>query len=89
MDGRFVRGKAFNVALLAASYAAQGEVQQACVKGRDAVDRAAALDSARAVTYIRQLLVDLMVYEDVDDCRDFTTYAELRLPALRRRASRR
>ena len=89
MDDRFIRGKAFNVALLAAGYAAQGEIEQACAKGREAVDRAVPLHSARAVTYIRNLLVDLKEYLDMDECRDFRSYAEAQLPVLRRRASRR
>lgn len=86
MDERFVRGKAFNVALLAAGYVAQREVEQACVTGREAVDRVVTLHSARGVTYIRNLLVDLSEYQDVEECRDFREYAETRLPALRRRA---
>jgi hypothetical protein len=89
MDDRFIRGKAFNIALLAAGYAAQGEVEQACATGRDAVDRVVPLHSARAVTYIRNLLVDLQDHEDVGEYRDFKAYAEERLPGLRRRASRR
>jgi hypothetical protein len=89
MDDRYIRGKAFNVALLAAGYAVQGEVEQACETGREAVDRAVALDSTRAVTYIRNLLVDLSGYDDVEECRAFRAYAETRLPALRKRASRR
>jgi hypothetical protein len=87
MDERFVRGKAFNIALLAAGYVAQREVEQACATGREAVDRVVTLHSARAVTYIRNLLVDLSEYEDVEECREFRAYAETRLPALRRRAS--
>jgi hypothetical protein len=83
MDDRYIRGKAFNVALLAAGYSVQGEVEQACAKGREAVDRAVALHSARAVTYVRNLLIDLSGYEDVEVCREFRTYAEARLPSLR------
>lgn len=87
MDKRYVRGRAFNVALLAASYAVQGDVEQACATGREAVDRAAPLLSTRVVTYIRNLLVDLSDYDDVAECRDFRAYAETRLPALRPHAS--
>jgi hypothetical protein len=47
-----------------------------------------ALHSARAVTYVRNLLIDLSGYEDVEVCREFRTYAEIRLPSLRH-ASRR
>lgn len=89
MDHRFVRGKMFNVALLAAGYAVQGEVEKACEVGREAVDRATAIDSTRSVTYIRNLLVDLRPYGDVEDVRAIRAYAESRMPALRRRASRR
>jgi hypothetical protein len=89
MDKSYIRGKAFNVALLAAGYALQGEVKQACETGREAVDRAVALHSARAVTYVRNLLVDLSDYGDATELRKFKEYAEVRLPALRRRASRR
>lgn len=88
MDERYLRGKAFNVALLAAGYALQGEVEQACVAGREAVDRTVALHSTRAVTYIRNLLVDLSAY-DAEALREFRDYAELQLPALRPHASHR
>ena len=53
MDGRFVRGKAFNLALLATTLANQGDAEQACVVGSRAIDLAAGLCSARAVRYIR------------------------------------
>jgi hypothetical protein len=87
MDERYIRGKTFNVALLAAGYAVQGEVEQACATGREAVDRVVTLHSARAVTYIRNLLVDLSNYDDTRECREFRAYAETRLPALRPHAS--
>ncbi|GLY81814.1 hypothetical protein [Actinoallomurus iriomotensis] len=87
MDERYLRGKAFNVALLARGYAVQGEVEQACATGREAVDRVVMLHSARAVTYVRSLLADLSDYEGVAECQEFRAYAETRLPALRRRAS--
>lgn len=89
MDDRFIRGKAFNVALLAAGYAVQGRIEEACAKGREAVDRAAAIESARAVTYIRNLLADLDGYGDVEECRQLKAYARSRLPSLRLRASHR
>jgi succinate dehydrogenase/fumarate reductase-like Fe-S protein len=87
MDERYIRGKAFNVALLAAGYALQGEVEQACASGREAVDRAVTLHSTRAVTYIRNLLVDLSDYDGAAELREFREYAEVQLPALRRHAS--
>lgn len=87
MDERYIRGKAFNVALLAGGYAIQGDVEQACATGREAVDRTVLLHSARAVTYIRNLLADLSDYADVGACQEFRAYAEARLPALRPRAA--
>jgi hypothetical protein len=56
MDGRFVRGKAFNLALLATALAAQGDAEQACAVGGRAVDLAAGLRSARSVRYVRDLM---------------------------------
>ena len=36
MNPRYIRGKAFNTALLAIGYALQGELDQACNHGREA-----------------------------------------------------
>jgi hypothetical protein len=52
MDAHYLRGKAFNIALLTAGYAVQAEIEQACEKGREAIDQAVALDSAGAITNI-------------------------------------
>ena len=38
MDGRYVRGRAFNLALLATAHAAQDEPERACSVGRQALD---------------------------------------------------
>lgn len=86
MDPRYIRGKAFNIALLAIGYALQGELSQACIRGREAVDLTGSLDSARAITYIRNLLAQLALHEDEVQVREFRSYAEARLPALRRHA---
>ena len=89
MDPRYIRGKAFNLALLAIGYALQGELDQACLRGRDAVDLVGSLDSARAITYIRRLLRELVPHAHEGQVREFRSYAEAALPALRQRASRR
>jgi hypothetical protein len=80
---RYIRGKAFNTALLAIGYALQGELDQACARGREAVDLTGSLDSVRAVTYIRRLLSELSSHDSEDQIRDFRAYAETRLPAVR------
>jgi hypothetical protein len=51
MDGRFVRGKAFNLSLLATALAEQGEVEHACAIGGQALDLVSGLQSARSVRY--------------------------------------
>jgi hypothetical protein len=89
MNPRFVRGRAFNVALLAIGHALQGEVEQACVRGREAVDLTGNLDSVRATTYIRNLLNELAPHHGEGTVSAFRSYAETQLPALRRRASHR
>jgi hypothetical protein len=84
MNPDYVRGKAFNMALLAMSYALQGEVEQACARGRQAVDLAAGLDSSRALAYIRDVLRSLAPYASARQAGEFTEYAAGRLPGLRR-----
>jgi tetratricopeptide (TPR) repeat protein len=84
MNPDYVRGKAFNVALLAMSYTLQGEVEQACTRGRQAVDLARNLDSARALSYVRDLLRTLKPYATSQGVGEFREYAGVRLPELRR-----
>jgi hypothetical protein len=48
MDGRYVRGRAFNLALLATACAAQDEPERACSVGRQALDLTVRLTSAAA-----------------------------------------
>lgn len=55
MDGRFARGKAFNLSLLATALAEQGQIEHACAIGSEALALAAGLHSARIVRYIRDL----------------------------------
>jgi len=51
MDGRFVRGKAFNLSLLATVLAEQDDIEQACVVGQQALGVTAGLRSARSWAY--------------------------------------
>jgi hypothetical protein len=55
MDGRFVRGKAFNLSLLATALAEQDDIEQACAVGQQALVVTAGLRSARSVRYIKDL----------------------------------
>jgi hypothetical protein len=81
MDGRYVRGRAFNLSLLATAYAAQGEPVQASVVGRQALDLTVRLTSARSVRYVRDLVRALRPQADVPAVRDFTAEVRERLPA--------
>jgi hypothetical protein len=89
MDPRYIRGKAFNTALLAIGYALQDQLDQACTHGREAIDLTGSLDSARATTYIRRLLAELAPHELEEQVQGLRSYAEATLPALRQRATRR
>ena len=81
MDGRYVRGRAFNLSLLATAYAAQGEPEQASAIGRQALDLTVRLTSARSVRYVRDLVRVLRPQADVPAVRDFTAEVRERLPA--------
>ena len=89
MDSRYIRGRAFNLALLASAHAGQGEPEQACVVGRQALDLTVRLTSARSVGYVRDLVRRLRLRVDVPAVRDFTAEVAKRLPAAARHAARR
>jgi hypothetical protein len=76
MDGRYVRGRAFNLTLLATAYAAQDEPERACAVGRQALDLTVRLTSARSVGHVRELVRRLRPRADVPAVREFT--AEVR-----------
>lgn len=81
MDGRYVRGRAFNLSLLAAAHAAQDEPERACAVGRQALDLTVRLTSARSVRYVRDVVRRLRPRADVPAVRDFTAEVRERLPA--------
>jgi hypothetical protein len=89
MDGRFVRGKAFNLSLLATALAEQDDIEQACTVGRQALDLAAGLRSARSVRYIRDLQSALRRRADAGTVRAFNAWVAERLPAASARTGRR
>jgi transcriptional regulator with XRE-family HTH domain/tetratricopeptide (TPR) repeat protein len=71
MDSRYVRGRVFNLALLATSLAQQGDHEQACTIGGQALDLTANLKSARAVGYLRDLRHHLNPYRSRPAVRRF------------------
>jgi len=81
MDGRYVRGRAFGLSLLATAHAAAGEPEEATRVGRQALDLTARLNSARSVRYPRDLTRQLRPRADLPAVRDFTAEVRDRLPA--------
>lgn len=62
MDEQYVRGKAFNLALLATAQAQPGEPERACLVGAEALTLTTRLQSARAARYVRDLQAELVPY---------------------------
>jgi tetratricopeptide (TPR) repeat protein len=89
MDGRFVRGRAFNLSLLATALADQDDIEQACAVGRQALDLTTGLRSARSVRYIKDLQRSLRRRADSAAVQQFTAQAAERLPAASARTERR
>jgi len=71
MDGRYVRGRAFNLALLATVHAQQGEPERACTIGTEALTLTAELKSARATDYVRKLQSQLAPHAKAPTVRRF------------------
>jgi hypothetical protein len=55
MNDAYVRGRAFNLALLATALAQQDEIEEASAVGVKAADLAASLSSARSLRYVLDL----------------------------------
>ena len=83
MDARYVRGRQFNLALLAMAHAQVGEVEQAAAVGAQAVQAAEGLRSARAMDYLAALADRLAPYAGLPAVRDFTEQARPVLTAGR------
>lgn len=89
MDERFVRGKSFNLALLATALAQQDEVEHACAVGSQALSLTAGLHSARSVRYIRDLQRVLHRHASNGAVRRFDAEVTRTLPAGASRAGQR
>jgi hypothetical protein len=75
MDARYVRGRQFNLALLAKAHAQSGDVEAAAVVGIEAVDAAKGLRSARSVDYLRDLAGRLAPHVGLPAVDDFVSRA--------------
>jgi len=82
MNRAYVRGRAFNLALLGTALAQQGQVEEACAAGTKAIGIAAGLRSRRSVRYVLDLRRRLSAYAAEPDVREFSERAA-RLTAAR------
>lgn len=79
-----VRRLAIDAALLASTWLRSGDIEQACVVGREAIDYAARTSSGRCVQRLARLSEDLAVYADNRDVTEFDDYVHTVLPAAAR-----
>jgi transcriptional regulator with XRE-family HTH domain len=75
MDGRYVRGRQFNLALLAKAHAQAGNLDEAAAVGMEAVDMAERLRSARSIDYLRDLADRLAPHVGLAAVDDFVERA--------------
>lgn len=75
MDNSYVRGRAFNLALLATAHAQAGDVEEACAVGTQAVELVNGLQSVRANEYIRTLRTELAPHESASAVAAFDEVA--------------
>jgi hypothetical protein len=87
MDGRYVRGRAFNLSLLASAHAMLNEPEQACIVGQHALDLTSRLSSARSVRYVRDLARLLRPQAAVPAVREFRAQVADRLPGAAEHAA--
>jgi hypothetical protein len=79
MDNRYVRGRAFNLALRASVHAQQGEPDRACAVGGEALTLTTQLRSARAVRYVRDLQHQLAPHRSRPSVRQFSARVDAAL----------
>jgi len=76
MNSAYVRGRAFNLALLGTAIAQQGDAEQAAAIGLQAAEVAVNLKSHRSVRYILDLRRRLASAASSRSVRQFTEQAE-------------
>ncbi|MGH3731013.1 MAG: hypothetical protein ACRDTU_20005, partial [Micromonosporaceae bacterium] len=64
MDGSYVRGRAFNLALLGCALAGRGEIEEAAALTAEAQMLSRSLKSRRAAGYVAELCIRLEPYAD-------------------------
>jgi transcriptional regulator with XRE-family HTH domain len=79
-----VRRLAIDATLLASTWLRSGELEQACIVGREAVDFAARTASGRCVERVAQLVVDVMPHAGSPIADEFQDYVRTMLPAAAR-----
>jgi hypothetical protein len=82
MNQAYVRGRAFNLALLGTALAQQGHIEEACAAGTKAIQIAAGLRSRRSIRYVLDLRRRLAPYAAEPEVREFSERAA-RLSAAR------
>ena len=76
MDSRYVRGRQFNLALLAKAHVLAGEIEQGAVVGIEAVNIAEGLRSTRSRDYLRDLADRLATHVGLAAVNDFNDRAQ-------------
>jgi hypothetical protein len=76
MNGAYVRGRAFKLALLGTALAQQGDAEQAIAAGLQATEIAMNLKSHRSVRYILDLRRRLAPLASARSVRQFTEQTE-------------
>jgi hypothetical protein len=80
VDG-YVRGRAFNIVLLANAHLQQKDLDEACAVGAKAVELGTGLQSARTIRYIRDLRRRMSKFGREPVIADFQSRAHELLPA--------
>jgi hypothetical protein len=79
VDG-YVRGRTFNVVLLANAHLQQQNLDEACAVGNQALDLGSGLQSARTIRYIRDLRRRMSKFSKEPVVQDFQSRAHELLP---------
>jgi hypothetical protein len=80
VDG-YVRGRAFNIVLLANAHLQQKDLDEACAVGVQALELGTGLQSARTIRYIRDLRLRMSKFSKEPVVADFQSQAHELLPA--------